>query len=146
MHGVTLDTARLDGILAPVVAWARCRSDIVGVALAGSWVRGAARDDSDIDLILLVADPRIFRRDDWLAEIQWHEARPAQWRDADYGVVWSRHVRLIPPCEIELTFCSPSWAGTDPVDAGTAKVISDGCQVLLDKSGLFKKLLSVCSP
>ena len=65
---------------------------------------------------------------------------------ADYGIVWSRHIQLAPPCEIEFTFCAPSWAATDPVDAGTVNVVSQGCRVLLDKAALFEKLLAVAWP
>ena len=43
------------------MAWAERRSDIVGVALVGSWARGAASLDSDIDLILLTPNPDAFR-------------------------------------------------------------------------------------
>jgi hypothetical protein len=47
---------------------------------------------------------------------------------------------LHPACEIEFTFCSPSWAATDPVDPGTAAVVSNGWRVLLDKAGRFENL------
>jgi uncharacterized protein len=144
---LTTEIAQLDPILAPIATWARSRSDILGLALAGSWARGAARAGSDIDLILLVSESRTFRRNDlWPAEIHWAERHVAGWHDADYGMVWSRHIQLEPPCEIEFTFCAPSWAATDPVDAGTVNVVSQGCRVLLDKAALFEKLLAVAWP
>jgi predicted nucleotidyltransferase len=140
----------LEAIVAPVTAWARSRPDILGLAVVGSWARGAARAGSDVDLILLASDPQSFRYDEnWLIEIHWGERRIASWRDADYGAVWSRHVQLTPPCEIEFTFCAPAWAATDPVDPGTANVVSNGCRVLLDmldKARLFEKLLAVAGP
>jgi len=143
------DVAILDEIaspiVAPIVSWARRHSDILALAVAGSWARGTARSDSDIDLILLVREPADFRGQDWPGEIAWREGRVTQWHDADYGVAWSRHLQLSGAREIEFTFCRPSWADTDPVDAGTAEVVSGGCRVLLDKFGLFEKLLSVVS-
>jgi uncharacterized protein len=143
------DAAALDEILAPIVApiasWASRRPDILGLALVGSWARGTARRDSDVDLSLLVNEPETFRREDWLDEIRWHEGHVVHWHDADYGAAWSRHLQQSAFGEIEFTFCHPSWADTDPVDAGTAEVVSGGCRVLLDKSGLFEKLLSVVS-
>jgi predicted nucleotidyltransferase len=33
--------------------WAAAQRDVQGVALVGSYARGAARDDSDIDLVIL---------------------------------------------------------------------------------------------
>jgi nucleotidyltransferase-like protein len=143
------DAATLDEMVAPiidpVVPWARRRSDVLGLAVVGSWARGTARGDSDIDLVLLVREPEDFRGQDWPGEIAWCEACVAQWHDADYGVAWSSHLQLSDSREIEFTFCRPSWADTDPVEEGTAQVISGGCRVLLDKSGLFEKLLSVVS-
>jgi hypothetical protein len=141
------DIAKLDQILAPVAAWARSRSDVFGLAIVGSWARGSARSDSDIDLMVLVPKPQAFRCDDlWLAEIQWGEARVTGWHDADYGMVWSRHVRLEPPCEMEFTFCALSWTATDPVDPGSLNVVSTGCRILVDKLGLFESLLAEASP
>jgi uncharacterized protein len=143
------DVAALDemvvSIVAPIVSCARRHSDVLAVAVAGSWARGAARSDSDVDLILLVREPEDFRGQDWPGEIAWREGRVTQWHDADYGVAWSRHLQLSDSREIEFTFCRPSCADTDPVDSGTAEVVSGGCRVLLDKSGLFEKLLSAVS-
>lgn len=140
------DVATLDEIaspiVAPIVSWARRHSDILGLAVAGSWARGAARRASDVDLILLVREPEDFRGQDWLGEIAWCEGRVTQWHDAEYGVAWSRHLQLSDSREIEFTFCRPSWADTDPVDAGTVEVVSGGCLVLLDKCGMFERLLS----
>jgi predicted nucleotidyltransferase len=141
------EIAQLAPILAPVTAWARPRADILGLAVVGSWARGTARAGSDIDLILSVSEPQAFRSNErWLAELAWREGRVAAWHDADYGAAWSRHVRLDSDREIEFTFCGPRWATTDPVDPGTAAVVSNGCRVLLDKSRLFEKLLAVTSP
>jgi uncharacterized protein len=142
-----LGIAQLDQVLAPVSAWACSRPDVLGLALVGSWACGRARQDSDVDLVLLVSEPQMFRRDErWMAEIRWFDRRVVGWHDADYGVAWSRHVRLQPACEIEFTFCDPSWAATDPVDPGTATVVSGGCRPLLDKAGLFEGLLAVTAP
>ena len=138
-----MTNAQLEHVLAPVAAWARSRADVFGLALVGSWARGAGRPDSDIDLVLLVSDPQAFRHGDgWLADIGWSTQRVVDWHDVEYGTAWSRHVRLEPPCEIEFTFCARSWARTCPVDLGTFEVVSGGCGVLLDKKGLFERLLA----
>jgi uncharacterized protein len=137
--------AQLDQFVAPITTWAGSRSDIVGLAVVGSWARGAAPPDSDIDLVLLTVEPETFRCDElWLAEIPWSERRIVGWYDAEYGTVWSRHVQFEPPCEIEFTFCA--LAATDPIDRGTARVVSGGLRVLLDKARLFEDLLAKVLP
>jgi predicted nucleotidyltransferase len=136
---------RVESILAVIVAWAAQRGDLWAVALVGSWARGAARDDSDIDLVLLTLDPLWFRQnDDWLSQLNWHSIGSpiAEWQDADYGVVWSRHLRLVDGIKIELGFGPLAWASVDPIDAGTSRVISDGCRILYDPQNLLQNLLA----
>ena len=127
-------------LLSMVTRWAEFRADILGLALVGSQARGTAHDGSDVDLLVLAADPASFRRTDaWLHEIPWSSVGlgVATSRDADYGCVWSRHVVLSDGSEIEFSFAPLSWASTTPVDPGTLRVIRDGWRVLLDRSGLL---------
>jgi hypothetical protein len=94
-------------------------------------------------LVLITPAPDTFRFDEaWPAEIQWMDRVVIGWRDAQYGSAWSRHIELEPRCEVEFTFCAPSWAVTNPIDSGTANVVSGGCRVLVDKERLLGKLLA----
>ena len=137
----------LEDVLEPIAEWARSRPDILGLGLVGSWARQAPRCDSDVDLILLVTEPQKFRHDGvWLDDIRWPDGCVAGWSDADYGAAWSRHVDLAKRGQVEFTFCLPSWAATDPVDAGTASVVSNGCRILVDKADWLGKLLKAVSP
>ena len=127
-------------LISIVTRWAESRSDILGLALVGSQARGTAHESSDVDLLILTADPGSFRAiDAWLNEIQWSSvgSRVAASRDADYGCVWSRHVVLSSGSEVEFSFGPLSWASTAPVDPGTLRVIRDGWRVLLDRRGLL---------
>ena len=57
----------VEAIIGAVTAWALKREDVRALALAGSWARGAAREDSDLDLLLLSERaPDYRRRGDWL--------------------------------------------------------------------------------
>ena len=132
--------ASLAPLLNIVTRWAESRADILGLALVGSQARGTAHEDSDVDLLVLAADPASFRvTDAWLHEIPWSSVAVgvAASRDADYGCVWSRHVVLSNGIRVEFSFGSLSWASTTPVDAGTRRVIRDGWRVLLDRRGLL---------
>jgi uncharacterized protein len=132
-------------LLEVVTAWAASRSDIVGVALVGSWARDAANLDSDIDLILLTPNPDAFRMSSaWLTEIDWPKLSVSvqSYRDAKYGVVWSRHVKLSDGTLVEFSFGLPSWAATCPCDAGTQSVVSRGCRVLFDPAELLQNVVS----
>ena len=101
-----------------VLEWAKAQPTICAVALVGSHARGTARADSDIDLIVLTTDPQCFRADTaWLRAIDWNviAARPAEWQDEDYGVLWSRRMWLEPNRdEVEIGFALPSLRASGP--------------------------------
>ena len=48
------------------VPWVADQLDVRGIALVGSYARGAARDDSDIDLVILTDQPHKY-----LDEAEW---------------------------------------------------------------------------
>ena len=103
----TLNTERVNSILEKVAQWAFRQTDIAAVALVGSWTHSTAQVDSDIDLMLLVNNPKEFRKDQkWIDEIHWAlvNAEVANWIDKDYGVIWSRHIYLNDSTEIEFGF------------------------------------------
>lgn len=132
-------------LLELVTTWAASRSNIVGVALVGSWARDTANLDSDIDLILLTPNPDAFRTSSaWLTEIDWPKLSLSvrSYYDAKYGVVWSRHVELSDGVLVEFSFGFPSWAATCPCDAGTQSVVSRGCRILFDPAGLLQNVVS----
>ncbi len=130
-------------ILEVIIGWAKRRQDVRGVALVGSQARGTARPDSDIDLMVLAVNPEALRADSsWIEAIDWSGAcvKVANWRDEDYGAVWSRRIWLSPGAEVEISFAPVVWALTAPLDAGTRRVVSDGCRILHDPAGLLGRL------
>ena len=135
-------TPQLNAVLRVITGWVRGRPDVLALALIGSYARNEARPDSDIDLLLLTDVPEAFRASDsWLNEIDWptHGAAIQSWSDAQYGVIWSRHVTLSNGTMIEFSFGLPSWA-SHPVDAGTRDVVSGGLRVLFDPRRLLTPL------
>jgi len=69
------------------------------VTLVGSHARGTAREDSDVDLVVLTPNPGFFRENaDLIDTIKWDEipANPVKWQDEDYGLLASRRLILEP--------------------------------------------------
>lgn len=130
-------------LLAAVTGWARQQPDLRAVGLAGSWARGAARMDSDVDLVLLTDAPdRYLAAPDLVVALGGGPlVRAAQW-----GVLAERRVRRPSGLEVEFGIVAPSWAACDPVDAGTHRVVADGFRVLHDPRGLLARLLLAVSP
>lgn len=85
--------------------------------------------DSDVDLVIL-SD----RADRHLADLAFIDSitpggqiiRHEQW-----GPMHERRVRLDNGLVVEFGVTAPAWAGL-PVDAGTARVLSDGCKIIFD--------------
>jgi len=129
-------------LLDTVRSWAAERPDLHAVALVGSWAREAARADSDVDVVLLTDDPAAYLDDDgWVAAFgATGVVHTQQW-----GVLTERRVALAGGLEIEFGVTSPEWASTDPPDAGTRDVASDGLVVLYDPEGLLAKLADAAS-
>jgi uncharacterized protein len=140
-----MKTADSNAIVSAVADWALGREDIRAMALVGSWARGDPHQGSDIDLLLLSDQAAEYRlRGDWLAEIVFERAgyRLLSSEDVSYGLVWSRHIVLMPQAKVELTFAQCSWTRTDPVDIGTRSVIKDAFEIVLDKDGTLATVVN----
>ena len=126
----------VEKLVQEVVAWAEKERGLVGVALVGSHARGAARPDSDVDLMLLSPNPQPYLEDrDWLERFGPVTAVETE----DWGPVTSLRTFYEGGLEVEFGLSTPAWASI-PVDAGTRRVVSDGLRVLYDPEGIFQRL------
>jgi hypothetical protein len=120
-----------------VAAWAASQQDIAGVAVVGSWARKLARLDSDVDFVVLTDDKELY-----LSDGSWVPAAvggPAEFvRTQAWGPLTEWRIALPSGLEVEFGFVPRSWASADPVDAGTARVVGDGCSPLVDPEGAFR--------
>jgi predicted nucleotidyltransferase len=134
-----------NAIVSAVTSWAIKRGDIRAMALVGSWARGNPTKVSDIDLLFLSDRVYEYRRSqEWLTEIDFAGAgyRLNSSESVTYGVVWSRHVHLLPAAEVELTFAECSWAQTEPVDDGTRGIVKDAFRIIFDKDQMLSRLIT----
>jgi uncharacterized protein len=128
-------------LLATLRGWARERHGAVAVGLAGSWARGDARMDSDVDVVLLTEDRAPYLEDEaWVYEI----GGVGLVRTRGWGTVTERRFAMPSGLEVEMVVASPSWAATDPVDEGTRRVVTDGVSVVYDPKEVLAKLLDAC--
>jgi uncharacterized protein len=127
-----------------IADWVNRSGDLRALALCGSWARGEARPDSDIDLLVLAHDPSEPFQAHMLASIPFDQAGFVQEavRWVRYGAVRSAHVSLCSAVQLELSFADVAWAKISPVDPGTRNVIGNGFAVLIDKDGLLAKLIA----
>jgi predicted nucleotidyltransferase len=117
------------------VPWASMQEDIQGIALVGSYARGVAKEDSDIDLVILTDHPQIY-----LADLKWTERFGVveKHQVEDYGKLISLRVWYQGGHEVEYGITTPDWAAT-PLDAGTREVILGGMVVLFERGLLLSR-------
>lgn len=109
----------ITAFLEVVTAWAEGRSDIDGVALVGSYARGTARPESDIDRVVLSNVPSRLLDGDWPARFGDVQSSSTE----DYGALKSRRVLYRDGLEVEFGIAAPSWTSI-PLDPGTRRVLA----------------------
>jgi predicted nucleotidyltransferase len=117
------------------VAWASNQADVQAIALVGSYARGAARDDSDIDLVILTDQPQKY-----LDDLKWTErfGSAENHQTEDYGKLISIRAWYQNGLEVEYGITTPDWAAV-PLDAGTREVILGGMIVLFERGILLSR-------
>lgn len=122
--------------------WACLRVDVVAVGLAGSWARGNARMDSDVDLVLLTTTKQDYLDDEsWVRELGGlRVVKTEQWGPT----MTERRFIFTSGLEIEAGFAPPLWAATDPVDLNLRPIIRKGFRILYDPEGLLERLVEAC--
>lgn len=127
----------LEHFLEQIKTWANDSENIIGVLLVGSHARGEARPDSDIDLVIVCKDPGELLNDlSWINKFGVVDEHTIE----DWGLVKSVRTFYQDGPEIEFGITDLDWM-KQPLDPGTQKVVSDGYQVLVDKTGSLQNLI-----
>jgi uncharacterized protein len=130
----------LDEVLHAAVGLARTEPSVHAIALVGSCARGTPGPDSDVDLVILSAErDDLCRRGDWFT----HFGSVTLVGQRRFGDVTERRLRRGDGVDIEIGLAPLSWADTDPVDAGTARVVREGFSIVFDPHGTLAGLEEV---
>ncbi len=123
--------------------WAHTHPDVRAVAVVGSWARGEQRMDSDVDLVIVVNDVDPFLHDgSWIASL----GGTAMVRTQQWGLAHERRFALPSGLEVEAGFVTGewTWTRTNPVDAGTRRVVTDGMDIVYDPHRILAALQAAC--
>jgi len=114
--------------------WVSTQTDVLAVALVGSYARNAAREDSDVDLVIIVDHPQKY-----LTNTEWTKTfgTVVKQQIEDYGMLTSLRVWYESGLEIEYGFTTRAWVKS-PLDEGTKHVIDDGMRVLFERIILLR--------
>ncbi|MEM1262757.1 MAG: aminoglycoside 6-adenylyltransferase [Pseudomonadota bacterium] len=130
-----------DEFIARIAAFARDDERIVAAALCGSHASGTARQNSDIDIVLIATDPASL-----LGDWSWLETfgAPSVEGIEDYGLVQSVRV-YFGSVEIEFGVTGLDWVRI-PVDAGTAKLMREPIRILYDSGEQLERAIAAAQP
>jgi hypothetical protein len=134
-----------DQIVATFCRWVNAQVPLRALAIVGSWARGDARPDSDLDVLVLTNDMTWATSAEWLRDpkLGLTEQTITSAQREVHGIARSWRL-LLGASEVDLTFADISWANSSPIDCGTWRVLSGGIKVLVDKDGLLKALIESC--
>lgn len=126
-------------LIANVAAWAQRDERVVAAGICGSYARGDAGPDSDIDFCIVCDDPGSLLDDrSWIDGLGpgARVAGPVE----DYSLVQSIRV-CYGTTEAEFGVTDQAWMEL-PIDPGTARVMNDGLQILYDPAGRLAKAVA----
>lgn len=131
--------SQIQTFLDKLKSWASVQKSINAVALIGSYAREQASSDSDIDIMLLCISP-----DEYIKNRTWLETfgKVKSCEIEYYGLCTSLRTIFSDGKEVEFGIVPPEWLKI-PVDSGTRKVVSDGINILVDKSGALTKVVEI---
>lgn len=129
---------KIDQFLNDVTNWASAQSDILALALIGSYARDAATETSDVDLVLISSNPERYLQDsDWVQRFGIVEKQQVE----DYGLLISIRVWYADGREVEYGITDERWAAI-PLDEGSRRIISDGMRVLFEQNHILSRHLT----
>ena len=125
--------SRVASFIEAVRTWAVLRTDVEGLALVGSYARGKATPESDVDLLFLVEDVEGF-----LSDMRWTQSfgDPFRTETENWGNVRSVRIWYRDGPEVEFAIALKDWAAL-PLDPGTDRILREGIVILLDPRGLL---------
>lgn len=127
----------LPALLEKVSGWADTQTDVSAVLLVGSHARHQATPESDVDLVVLAAEPgRLLEDQAWLTSfgaVRWVE-------EEDWGKVRSLRVVYDSGLEVEVGVTDESWLA-EPLDPGTQAVLADGVRLVYQRKRSIQQTL-----
>ena len=124
--------------LKSVEEWAKLNEDIRALILVGSYARGEAREDSDIDLVIITSNRHLYINNGFINNF----GKVAKFQKENWGRVTSiRAWYESNGLEVEFGITTPIWIER-PLDEGTIRALTDGYKVIVDKENYFNDILA----
>lgn len=121
------------------IEWGINEPFVEAIILVGSYVRGTQKPDSDIDLVILTYNKQYYiDNPQILSALGLIDRSNIEF----YGECTSIRTWYKNGLEVEFGMVPLKWIDL-PLDKGTERVLSDGYKILVDKKGMFTKIISM---
>lgn len=136
---LTISGARVRLFLAAFQRWADARPDIVGAAVTGSWARGVARPDSDLDIMVVANDIAGYLTwTGWLGEL----GKPATISREPNNPWPALRVFFGDGPEVDFSLTTPAWLEAIVPGSAPAWLSPASFQIVHDPEQLLAALLA----
>jgi predicted nucleotidyltransferase len=127
----------LHELIERLTGWSQNRPGVCALGIVGSYARGTAKADSDLDVVVVCEEPAsLLDEQSWLREFGRCESIEVE----TYGIVTSIFAYYDWGLEIEFGIAPRGWTDI-PVDSGTARVIRDGMIICYDPEDLLARVV-----
>ncbi len=121
--------------------WAITNKEVESILLVGSYARNEATPESDIDLVIIVKNQKLFLENyNWIRLF----GKVKEISFEDWGRVQSIRVFYDNYYEVEFGIAESIWTEI-PVEQETYRIVNDGCKIVIDKSGKLQLLIDEVS-
>lgn len=125
-----------DNFFAELNTYAINTPHIESVIIVGSYARGANKESSDLDIVIITSDTsEMIENQSFTRKFGEVYRRQTEY----YGACTSVRAWYADGKEVEFGIVAPFWIA-EPLDAGTHRVLSGGYKVIADKKHYFENL------
>ena len=121
-------SVKTEQLMMKVTEWGTKIPGLLGIVLVGSYARGDARSDSDIDLVVILEDTSTL-----MVDVGWagHFGPVVAQSWENWGKVQSLRVHYNTGMEVEFGVTGRHWLA-NPIDEGTRDVLLQGVMIIYD--------------
>lgn len=134
-----MSSAEINSFIEKLRFWSSEQPDIEASAIVGSWARGTARADSDIDVIVITSEPSKLLDDNaWFEQF----GQVEKFKREDWGLVQSLRVHYANGQEIEFGITTGEWISPIEIELASGQIMRDGMMIVYDPQQALRQALS----
>lgn len=133
-----MNNLKISDFIEKLQLWSSQQPEIQAIAIVGSWARGTARADSDLDVIVVADTPaKLLDNNAWLKQFGQIKKLVRE----DWGLVQSLRVHYAGEREVEFGITSKEWLSPKEIDLASGQIMRDGMMIVYDPEQMLEQAL-----